>query len=70
MADLKAKTPEDFGEMYKEFLEKGPSALDIEIRSLGKSFKRKTIIIQTSYVILILNVRFITLGPESQNWLK
>ncbi|XP_023323395.1 WD repeat-containing protein 36 [Eurytemora carolleeae] len=30
-----AKTPEDFGEMYKEFLEKGPSALDIEIRSLS-----------------------------------
>ena len=26
--------------MYKTFLEKGPSAIDIEIRSLGKYFDR------------------------------
>jgi len=30
-----AKTEEDYSAMYKSFLEKGPSAVDIEVRSLG-----------------------------------
>jgi len=30
-----AQTSEDYAAMYKSFLEKGPSAIDIEIRSLG-----------------------------------
>ena len=33
---LQAKSDEDFKSMYKLFLEKGPSAIDIEIRALGK----------------------------------
>merc|ERR1719360_134296 len=36
-----AKTEDDYGAMYKLFLEKGPSAIDIEIRALAPELKKK-----------------------------